>query len=101
MSIKIKIFIWYLLKVVLTKDNLAKRNWNGSICFCLHEDNIHHLFFECHVAKFLWRIVFISIGLQIPHNFPKMFGDWLVAMNSKAKKYISDRSICFMLGSMA
>jgi hypothetical protein len=28
--LKIKIFMWYLQKeVVLTKDNLAKRNWNG------------------------------------------------------------------------
>ena len=29
--IKIKIFAWYLRRgVTLTKDNLAKRNWNGS-----------------------------------------------------------------------
>ena len=35
MPLKIKIFTWYLLKgIVLTKDNLARRNWNGSLrCF--------------------------------------------------------------------
>lgn len=35
MSLNIKIFMWYLLQgVVLTKDNLAMRNWNGSLrCF--------------------------------------------------------------------
>ena len=37
MPLKIKIFMWYLLKgVVLTKDNLARRNWNGSLrCYFL------------------------------------------------------------------
>ena len=38
MSLKIKVFRWYLLKgVVLTKDNLARRNWNVSLrcCFCM------------------------------------------------------------------
>jgi hypothetical protein len=29
--LKIKKFMWYMQKeVVLTKDNLAKRNWNGT-----------------------------------------------------------------------
>lgn len=37
LKIKIKIFMWYLLKdVVLTKDNLARRNWNSSLR-CLYE----------------------------------------------------------------
>ncbi len=43
MSLKIKIFMWYLLKgVVLTKDNLARRNWNGSLrcCFCMKDETI-------------------------------------------------------------
>jgi len=46
---KIKIFLRYLRRrVVLTKDNLAKRNWNGNqqCCFCL-ENEIQHLFFDC------------------------------------------------------
>ena len=30
MPMKIKIFMWYLKRgVILTKDNLARRNWNG------------------------------------------------------------------------
>ncbi len=56
MPLKIKIFMWYLLKgVVLTKDNLARRNWNGSLrcSFCLKNESIQHLFFDCHFAKFL------------------------------------------------
>jgi len=37
--LKIKIFLWFLEKgVILTKDNLARRNWNGSkaCCFLAH-----------------------------------------------------------------
>src|ERR1041384_7193740 len=36
-TLRIKIFLWYLIKgVVLTKDNLVKRNWQGSktCAFC-------------------------------------------------------------------
>ena len=56
LPLKIKIFMWYLLKgVVLTKDNLARRNWNGSLrcSFCLKNESIQHLFMDCHFAKFL------------------------------------------------
>jgi hypothetical protein len=36
MPLKIKIFMWYMYKrVTLTKDNLAKRNWNvNKQCIC-------------------------------------------------------------------
>ncbi|WVZ62616.1 hypothetical protein U9M48_012344, partial [Paspalum notatum var. saurae] len=55
-------FVWGLHKsgsfsvkldgVILTKDNLAKRNWKGSkACeFCSRPETIQHLFFECHYA---------------------------------------------------
>jgi hypothetical protein len=45
---RIKIFLWYLKKgVILTKDNLARRNWNGDkrYCFCHCPETIQHLFF--------------------------------------------------------
>jgi hypothetical protein len=33
--LKIKIFLWYLRNwVVLTKDNLVKRKWNGCAKYC-------------------------------------------------------------------
>ncbi|WVZ50145.1 hypothetical protein U9M48_001431, partial [Paspalum notatum var. saurae] len=56
--LKIKIFIWYVKRgVLLTKDNLARRNWNGhqGCCFCNKRESIQHLFFDCQVAKFIWR----------------------------------------------
>ena len=46
--LKIKIFLWYLRRgVVLTKDNLAKRNSQGNqqCCFCHENEIIQYLFF--------------------------------------------------------
>ena len=38
--LKIKIFLWYLQKeVILTKDNLIKRNWKGSQKRCFYNCN--------------------------------------------------------------
>ena len=56
--LKIKIFMWFLQrKVLLTKDNLAKRNWNRSktCCFCDKDESIQHLFFDCPFARIVWR----------------------------------------------
>ena len=47
--LKTKVFAWYLRRgVILTKDNLAKRNWHGSkkCVFCHHDETIQHLFFS-------------------------------------------------------
>jgi hypothetical protein len=54
--LKIIIFMWNMRKeVVLTKDNLARRNWGGSTqcSFCLPEESVQHLFFDCLYARFL------------------------------------------------
>jgi hypothetical protein len=47
--LKNKIFAWYLCRgVILTKDNLIKRNWHGSktCVFCSQDEIIKHLFFN-------------------------------------------------------
>jgi hypothetical protein len=46
-SVKLKIFMWLLYKkVLLTKDNLAKRRWSGctKCVFCDSHETINHLF---------------------------------------------------------
>ena len=51
---RIKLFLWLLEnQVVLTKDNMIKRNWQGdpSCYFCPSNESINHLFFLCPVAK--------------------------------------------------
>ena len=55
---KIKIFMWLVENnAILTKDNLIKRHWVGSpTCyFCLENETIDHLFFQCPVAKITWE----------------------------------------------
>jgi hypothetical protein len=54
--LKNNFFAWYLRRgVILTKDNLIKRNWHGSkMCvFCTHDEIIKHLFFQCNFARFV------------------------------------------------
>jgi hypothetical protein len=78
--LKIKVFMWFLhRKVILTKDNLARRNWNGdkSCCFCDNKESIQHLFFECPLAKIIWCITHMTFGLVPPKNVSHLFGNWL------------------------
>jgi hypothetical protein len=59
-SLKIKIFMWFLhQKVIITNDNLAKRNWTGykKCVFCDSEESVNHLFFACPFARLIWRVV--------------------------------------------
>ncbi len=89
--LKIKIFMWCLLKgVVLTKDNLARRNWNGSLrcSFCLKNESIQHFFFDCHLAKFMWRAVQFSFGFNLPVSVSHIFDGWLLGVDKKMSKLI-------------
>ena len=52
--LKIKIFFWFLQRgVSLTKANLTRKNWKGSLkcCFCNCNESITRLLFCCHHAK--------------------------------------------------
>ena len=89
--LKIKIFMWYLKKgVVLTKDNLGHRNCHGNKkCeFCSCNETIQHLFFECHYARFIWRVVQFTFGLEVPVSMDHMFGVWLIGFSKKNKSLI-------------
>jgi hypothetical protein len=63
----------------LTKDNLVKRNVYGDVkCyFCDSNETIHHLFFDCALAKFIWRVMHITFGLSIPNNIKHVFDGWI------------------------
>ena len=78
--LKIKVFLWYLKRgVILTKDNLAKRNWKGSLkcCFCHKNETIRHLLFDCHFARRVWDFIFLAFGISRPSNIHNMFGNWI------------------------
>ena len=99
--LKIKIFMWYLKRVVLTKDNLARRNWNGSksCVFCSSNETIQHLFFDCHFAKFMWRAVQFAFGVNNPFSVDHMFHDWLHGVPIKTKRMylVGASALCWAL----
>jgi hypothetical protein len=54
--LKIKIFMWFLRgKVLLAKDNLVKRKWNGctKCCFCESKETVQHLYISCLFSYYL------------------------------------------------
>jgi hypothetical protein len=88
--IKIKIFVWFLhQKVILTKDNLAKCNWNGykNVFSCDLEESINHLFFACPFAHLIWRVVHLNFGIPPPTNV-NMFKNWLNGVEKQTKAWI-------------
>jgi hypothetical protein len=65
--LKIKIFLWYLKTgIVLTKDNLVKRQWKGctKCYFCTKQETIQHLFFDCPMTRLMWGLFVLHLGLQ-------------------------------------
>jgi hypothetical protein len=100
--LKIRIFMWFLhRKVILTRDNLAKRNWQGSktCCFCDKDESIQHLFFDCLLAKTLWRIIHLTFGLAPPKNISNLFGNWLNGLNKRTKCQIRV-GVCALLWAL-
>ena len=78
--LRIKVFMWFVHKeVVLTKDNLAKHNWEGSqrCSFCGQYETIKHLFLDRPLAKLLWHSVHIAFNITPPNSIHTLFGTWL------------------------
>jgi hypothetical protein len=89
--LKIKIFLWYLKNgVVLTKDNLVKRQWKGctNCCFCDVSESIQHLFFDCPLAKLMWGILCFTFGVKIPSDVENLFGPWLRSFSKKQRNLV-------------
>jgi hypothetical protein len=75
---------------MLTKDNLAKRNWHGSKkCFFSHQDeSIKHLFFQYRFARFIWSVIEVASTLYPPRSITNIFGNWLNDTDHWFKKHI-------------
>jgi hypothetical protein len=76
--LKTKIFMWFVQrKEILTKDNLLKRNWQGSskCCFCDHDETVQHLFVKCPFAKIIWQLVYMAFDITPPLGISHMFGN--------------------------
>jgi hypothetical protein len=89
--LKIRIFMWFLnRKVLLTKDNLAKRKWTGctKCVFCDSKESIEHLFIRCPFASLLWRVIYFTFNIPAPTNIKNLFGKWLNGIDKVVKERI-------------
>jgi hypothetical protein len=89
--LKIRVFLWLLYReAILTQDNLVKRNWHRKMlcCFCNNLEIIQHLFFDCALAKFLWRFIQMAFGLSAPRNIKHVYGEWIQNMNNTNKRLL-------------
>jgi hypothetical protein len=96
------IFLRYLRRgIVLTRANLAKRNWQGSknCSFCHTDETILHLFYECRFARFVWCTIQVATGLFPPRGVSNMSGNWLRGIRKDLKSLILLRvtTICWSL----
>jgi hypothetical protein len=99
LPLRFKVFGWYLRKgVILTKDNLAKRNWNGSrrCVFCHRDETIKHLFFQCRFARSIWSVFQVGSTLFPPRNITNIFGNWPNGIDQRFKKHIRVGAIAFI-----
>jgi hypothetical protein len=54
-------------------------------CFCDSLETIQYLFFDCALAKFIWRVIHITFDLSVPNNIKHVFGAWVQGMNDRLK----------------
>jgi hypothetical protein len=74
LPLKIKIFLWQMMQnVVLTRDNLKKRNWGGNptFSFCNQLEDRNHLFYSCSSARVMWGALGFVLGTN---RCPSSFG---------------------------
>jgi hypothetical protein len=97
---KIEIWLWLIWhNSIAIKDNTFKRGWTEDTkCkFCGGEESIHHLFFLCPAAKYMWSMASLSVGAEVrPGNFTQYFA-WIVKF---AKKNLTKYSCSWFDSSM-
>lgn len=89
--LKIKIFMWLLnRRVILTKDNLMKRNWHGctKCAFCNHDETIEHLFISCPFVIKIWRLLHFTFNISPPASLSHMLGGWLHGVHKHDRRRI-------------
>jgi hypothetical protein len=74
-----------------TGDNLNKRNLNKPECcvFCAEPESIHHLFFNCIVAKQIWVYISSFFELPIGDSYESVARFWI-----SNKKHALLNSVC-------
>jgi hypothetical protein len=76
----VQLFLWFLSKNKnLTRDNLniRKRLDDMSCLFCSEHETVHHLFFECAVAKQMWAYMSEVWDREVGSDFLSIGQMWL------------------------
>src|SRR3954469_6233403 len=93
---KIHVFLWLLANnKIMPRDNLQKRHIIKPLdcVFCCELETVHHLFFDCIVAKNIWKTVSSFLGKQIGNNFESVSKFWLSEKNNAPVNLISSAVI--------
>jgi hypothetical protein len=101
-TLKIKIFMWFLnKKMLVTKDNLAKQNWNGckKSCFCDSVETVEHLLLSCPFAHIIRCMIYFTYNVPPPIYIANMFGDWVneVDKRDKARIRVGVSALCWSI----
>jgi hypothetical protein len=86
---KVKIFMWLIdANAILTKDNLRRKNWQGDkrCFFCNIFESVEHLFFDCYVARYIWRLLAYIVGADCRPSSFDQFWIWVDRYLHKHKK---------------
>jgi hypothetical protein len=81
---RLHIFLWLLANnKTLTRDNLAKRRKieDPSCLSCKEDKSVAHLFFNCCVAKEMWREFAEILGVPVVVDFESTAKNWLRGKN--------------------
>uniref|UniRef100_A0A453A1X4 Reverse transcriptase zinc-binding domain-containing protein n=1 Tax=Aegilops tauschii subsp. strangulata TaxID=200361 RepID=A0A453A1X4_AEGTS len=87
---RVQIFIWLAFNnKLLTRDNLSKRQHvdDLSCLFCAEHETGRHLFFECVVAKEIWRDINDLADMANITNIASMLEWWHSNSNTSLKIY--------------
>jgi len=77
-------------RFILTKDNLIKRNWHGSMrcVFCHEDETIKHSFFKCKFARSICSVIQVASSLYPPRSVANIFGNWLHGIDNRFRVLI-------------
>jgi hypothetical protein len=88
--LRIKTFIWLVLKKsILTKDELVHMGgWCNPQCmFCGKNETTDHLFFLCPLARYMWNVVSVALGVSCQFtNVKSCLLIWLKQFTRNKKK---------------
>lgn len=87
---KIKFFLWQVFNNKLqVAKNLAKRGWKGNshCCLCNCVEDVNHILFKCHFAKFAWGMLSDLLCIQdFPKSLREFSSSWLLGKGPWPKR---------------